>query len=337
VSLLSPLLLSSLALPALALAGYLWLQRRPARYAVIFPNLTVLQSVVHRERAWRRHLVATLLVAAIALLCVGVARPQMALEVPDERATVVLALDVSGSMRARDVKPTRLDAARTAIEGFLERLPKEVRVGLILFSAEPYVAAPPTHDRSLVLDGLAYALPQFGTAIGDSVVRAAELAEAAVRDGSQPVENGGKATLAAEVTGPTEPLSTVVFLSDGFQTRGVLTPEEGAQQARDLGIQVHTIALGTDEGVIEVERYGQHRVIPVPPDRPSLAAIAEITGGNAYEVRDAERLVEVYESLGSSVGRVKEDREVTAAFVGGGAIFLAAAGLLAGLWAPRLP
>ena len=114
-----------------------------------------------------------------ALLCVGVARPQMSLKVPSERATVVLALDVSGSMRAKDVAPTRLDAARTAVERFLDKLPKQVRVGLILFSSEPYVAVPPTHDRDEVLSGLELALPQFGTAIGDSVSRAAELAKSA--------------------------------------------------------------------------------------------------------------------------------------------------------------
>lgn len=336
MSLQAPLLLASLALPALALAAYLWFQRRPPKYAVSFPNLTVLQGVVQHERAWRRHLTALLLAAALALLCVSVARPQMTIMAPSERATVVLALDVSGSMRAQDVEPTRLDAARTAMEHFLDRVPDEVRVGLILFSSEPYVAVPPTHDHDSVRAGLELALPQYGTAIGDAVARAAELAKAASEEGSQSTDNA-KATLAAEVTGPEEPLSTVVFLSDGFQTRGVLTPAEGAEQARDAGIRVHTIALGTDEGVIEVDRYGEHRVIPVPPDRPTLAAIAATTGGKAYEVRDADRLVDVYESLGSSVGRVKEQREVTAAFVGAGAIMLAAAGLLAGLWSPRLP
>jgi Ca-activated chloride channel homolog len=336
VSIQSPIWLLTLAVPLLALAGYLWLERRPGRYAVSFPNLGVLEGVARRRRSWRRHLTAALLVASVALLCVGVARPQMALKVPSERATVVLALDVSGSMRAHDVAPTRLDAARTAVERFLEKLPREVRVGLILFSSEPYVAVPPTHDRDAVVAGLELALPQFGTAIGDSVARAAELAKSAVQDPNAPKDDA-KATLAADVTGPQEPLATVVFLSDGFQTRGILTPEEGAQQAKDLGIRVHTIALGTDEGVIEVERYGERRVIPVPPDRQTLAAIAETTGGNAYEVRDADRLVEVYESLGSSVGRVEEDREVTAAFVGVGALILAAAGFLAGLWTPRLP
>jgi Ca-activated chloride channel homolog len=336
VSIQSPLLLLTLALPLLALGGYLWFERRPARYAVAFPNLSVLEGVARRGRPWRRHLTALLLVAAIALLCVGVARPQMSLMVPSEQATVVLALDVSGSMRAQDVAPTRLDAARTAVERFLDKLPKQVRVGLILFSSEAYVATPPTHDRDAVRSGLELALPQFGTAIGDSVARAAELAKSAVEDPNAPKDDAKK-SLAASTTDPQEPLATVVFLSDGFQTRGLLTPEEGAQQAKDLGIKVHTIALGTDQGVIEIERYGEHRVIPVPPDRPTLAAIARTTGGKAYEVRDADRLVDVYESLGSSIGRVEEDREVTAAFVGAGALILAAAGLLAGLWSPRLP
>jgi Ca-activated chloride channel family protein len=133
------------------------------------------------------------------------------------------------------------------------------------------------------------------------------------------------------------PPAVVVFLSDGFQTRGVLTPEEGAQRAQRAAVPVHTIALGTDEGVIELERFGERRQIPVPPDRPTLARIAAVTGGKSFDVRDADRLSEVYENLGSLVGRVDEQREVTVAFVAAGAALLAVAGAFAGLWMPRLP
>jgi Ca-activated chloride channel homolog len=336
MSLQAPVFLATLALPLLAVAAYVWLQRRPAKYAVAYPNLAVLRTVARRERPWRRHLTALLLAAAVALLCVGVARPQMTMMVPSERATVVLALDVSGSMRSQDVAPTRLDAARAAVDRFLDRVPDQVRVGLVLFSSEPYVAVPPTHDHDSVREALQLALPDRGTAIGDALSRSVELAKRAAEEDTPPGGNA-KATLAAEVTPLDEKLATIVFLSDGFQTRGVLTPAEAADQAREAGIPVHTVALGTDSGVIELERYGERRVIPVPPDRETLRAIAETTGGKAYEVRDADRLVDVYDSLGSSVGRVPEEREVTAAFVGIGAVLVAAAGLLAGFWSPRLP
>lgn len=333
----APVFLAGLLVPALAVAGYVWWQRRPSRYAVAFPNLDVLQAVVGRTTPWRRHIVVALLVAALTLLCASVARPHLTLLVPSERATVVLALDVSGSMRADDVAPNRLEAARRAVSRFLDRAPKEIRIGLVLFSSEPYTAVPPTHDHDLVREALDGALPQFGTAIGDAVARAAELAESAVKD-RRPVEGEvATAILAAETTPQLDDLATVVFLSDGFQTRGVLSPQEGAQRAREARTRVHTIALGTDSGTIEVERWGELRVIPVPPDRQTLAMIAETTGGKAYDVRDEDRLVEVYDEIGSSVGRAEEEREVTAALVGIAGLLVAVGGICAAFWAPRLP
>jgi Ca-activated chloride channel family protein len=341
VSLGAPVYLAALLLPVLAVAAYLWAERRPSRYAVSYPNLAVLAGVASgRGQSWKRHATAGLLAIALALLCVAVARPHMALTVPSERATVVLALDLSGSMGAEDVKPNRLDAAKAAIRGFLDRLPDQVRVGLVLFSSEPYLAVPPTRDREAVSTGLDFALPQFGTSIGDSVARSAQVARDAIEGTAVDGEEAPEAAPPAGATEGTEtdkPLAQVVFLSDGFQTRGVLSPEEGAQRAKEAGVPVHTVALGTDSGVIRVERYGEQRVIPVPPDRVSLASIAEITGGEAFDVRDAERLSDVYARLGSAIGRVEEEREVTAAFVGAGAVALSLAGLLAGLWAPRLP
>jgi Ca-activated chloride channel homolog len=335
MSIASPIWLVTLLVPALALAAYLWIEKRPGRYAVSFPNLSVLAGVARGGRQWRRHLTAAFLVASVALLCVGVARPHMTMMVPSERATVIVTLDVSGSMQAEDIKPTRLDAAKEAVRRFLDRVPDEMRVGLVLFSSETYVAAPPTHDRDAVRSALEFALPQFGTAIGDAVARSAELAtEATVHPEAVGSESGAPS---GDGLPAAEPLAAIVFLSDGFQTRGVLTPEEGARRAVEARIPVHTIALGTDAGVIETERYGEQRIIPVPPDRPTLKAIGDTTGGSFYEVRDAERLVDVYDALGSSIGRVEEEREVTAAFVGAGAVLLGAAGLFAGLWAPRLP
>jgi Ca-activated chloride channel family protein len=328
VSVQSPLLLLALLVPVLALAAYVWLERRPSRYAVDYPNLAVLAAVAGRSHAWRRHVIAALVLLALAALAVGVARPQMTMSVPDERATVVLTLDVSGSMMAEDVKPNRLEAAKGAIERFLQNVPDRIRVGLILFSSEPTVVTPPTRDHELVKEGLGQVVPGFGTAIGDSVARSAELA----RETTQHPEAG-----AVPPTPADRPPAVVVFLSDGFQTRGIFTPGEGARRAARAGVPVHTIALGTDEGMIEVERFGEPRQIPVPPDRQALAEIASVTGGKSFDVRDADKLSDVYGNLGSLVGRVDEEREVTVAFVAAGAALLAAAGLFAGLWLPRLP
>jgi Ca-activated chloride channel family protein len=326
VSFASPFLLVSLLVPLAALAGYLWLERRPPRYVVTYPNVGVLAQVAGRRRPWRRHLVAALLLLALSALCVGLARPKVTMARPSERATVVLVVDVSVSMNATDVKPSRLDAAREAITRFVDQVPRQIRVALVGFSDSPEVITPPTTDRSQLHDGIAVLTPGFGTAIGDAVARGVELARSATGE----VDT-------APADGEQRVPSAVVLLSDGTQTRGLLTPDDGARRARRAGVPVHTIALGTLGGVVTVNRDGFPVTVPVPPDRATLARIAETTGGKTFEVTDAKRLSAVYEQLGSVVGRERRPREVTVAFLAVGAALLAAATALAGLWAPRLP
>jgi Ca-activated chloride channel homolog len=324
----SPLVLLVLLVPAAAAAAYVWFERKPHRYVVPFPNLTVLASVSTRAGNWRRHLVAAALLAALAILCIGAARPKMVLAATADRATVVLVLDVSGSMAARDVKPTRLEAARAAVNRFLDKLPKSVQVGVVAFSNGPEVVTAPTTDRDRVRDGLNVLLPQYGTAIGDAVARGAELAHEAIADADGKVP---------ELKRGESPAGAVIFLSDGFQTQGVLSPQDGAAEAVRQKIPVYTVALGTDEGTIEVVRFGEVRSIPVPPDRATLAQIAEITGGEAFDVRDESRLSTVYENLGKRLGREDKPQEVTVAFVAIGTALLTAAGALGVWWRPRLP
>ncbi|MBM3678453.1 MAG: VWA domain-containing protein, partial [Actinobacteria bacterium] len=160
VSFASPIVLLALIVPALAVIAYVWGERKPTRYVVPFPNLSVLASVATRSSSWRRHLVAAALLAAVALLCIGAARPKMTLAATQDRASVVLVLDVSGSMAAQDVKPTRLEAARGAIRRFLRKLPAGVRVGVVAFSNTPEVVTVPTTDRERVSEGLEILLPQ---------------------------------------------------------------------------------------------------------------------------------------------------------------------------------
>ena len=328
----SPWWLLSLLVVPLALAGYLWLQRRRARYAVSFTNLGVLESVVEETPSWRRWLPLALLLAALASLCVAVARPNVTLAAPQERANVVLVVDTSGSMRAQDVAPTRLGAAKEAIRTFLDRVPDELRVGIVSFSDEPQVVVPPTTDRGLLEAGVDLLSPGFGTAIGDAIVRAVEVGLAVEAEG------GERPAPAADGSGTgVQPLTAIMMLSDGFQTRGFVEPLDGAQQAADQHMPVYTIALGTDEGTIEVFRFGQRQTVPVPPDRQTLAAIAEATGGQYFDAFDADKLRSVYEQLGSEVGRIEKPREATVAFVLGGVVLLLAGGLLSGVWLPRLP
>jgi len=319
----SPLLLATLVVPFGALAVYLWIERKPPRGAISFPNLAVLASVRGRA-SWKRHLIAALVLSTLLLLCVGVARPKVSRAVPVDRSTVVLVVDVSISMNAVDVAPSRLEAARKAIRSFVDRVPPQVKIGLIAFSDDPVVLASPTADKEALRNAIASLEPGYGTAIGDAVARGVELVR--LSTGEEGATKGA----------PTK-AGAVVLLSDGSQTRGVLDPLQGADIARQAGIPVHTIALGTPEGNVTINRGGIDLVVLVPPDRLTLARIAEATGGSTFEATDADRLASVYKQLGRVVSTEKKPREVTAAFVVAAAALLALGIGLAGLWAPRLP
>jgi Ca-activated chloride channel homolog len=344
VSFERPWLLLSLLVVPVAVALYLLAERRRMRYAIRFTNVDVLAGVL-RGRIWRQYLPAGLFLLAIAALCVGVARPQRTTLVPKDRATVILVVDVSRSMEARDVKPSRIGAATAAVRVFLDKVPDRVQVGLIAFAGDPAVAAPPTADHGLVreaLDTLQW-YPSFGgTAIGDALAEAVRLGQQAVGAG-----NGNLASVTAAPSGQTRGLVSILFLSDGAQTRGELQPLDGAERARAAGIPVYTVALGTPNGTLRFGfnrppqgfpgGFGQGRRVPVPPDPDTLRAIANRTGGQFFAARDAKSLNSAYSKLGSRLARKPGKTEITYGFLAGAAALLIAAGLLSATWSPRLP
>jgi Ca-activated chloride channel homolog len=329
------MLLTLLALPLLALA-YLYVERRRARYAVTFTNIDVLASVAP-ERSWRRFVPPALFLLALAFLCVALARPHRSTLVASDKATVILVIDVSGSMHATDVKPSRLGAAQAAVREFLKRVPKHVKVGLIAFSSEPQVGAPPSTDRTLVeqsLNSLGFLQAYGGTAIGDALAAAVQLGQRSIG------ENPKRQTIA--LITQKNPLVSILFLSDGKQTRGTLTPFMGAQKAKAAGIPVYTVALGTPNGVLTRPfgfggGGGIPSSIPVPPDPATLRAIANVTGGKFFNATSAGVLQSAYKQLGSKLGRVHGNREATNEAVFLAALALIAAAVLSALWAPRLP
>ena len=342
-----PLLLLSLLVIPLAVGLYLLAERRRMRYAIRFTNVNVLAGVIE-GRSWRRYVPLGLFLLALAALCIAVARPEHNTLVAKDRATVILVVDVSRSMQARDVKPTRIGAAAAAVRTFLDRVPKRLQVGLIAFAGDPAVAAPPTTDHGLVrkaLDTIQW-FPTFGgTAIGDALAAAVALGQQAV--------NGSNANLAAVTSAPAQAhgLVSILFLSDGAQTRGTLQPIEGAERARAAGIPVYTVALGTPNGTLDFG-YGRPpqggsinpspfggppRRVPVPPDPETLHAIADRTGGQFFEARSAKSLQAAYSKLGSRLGRTPGRSEVTYLFLAAAAGLLVAAGALSALWSPRLP
>jgi Ca-activated chloride channel homolog len=352
-----PLLLLSLVVVALAVAFWIVAERRRARYAMRFTNLDVLATVVE-ARQWRRYVPPVLFALALTVLLVSLARPQVDRMVASEQATVILVLDTSRSMQAEDVKPTRLGAAQEAMRLFLDRVPERLRVGLVVFAGEAQVATPPTSDHALVeqsVDSVGEFLIFGGTAIGDALQAATELGKQSV---NQPPKSDGQtaapatgtrilASLAQEEPTPVpgcgeKSLVSILFLSDGAQTRGVLEPLQGAELARDACFPVYTVALGTPEGTIRrgfggFGQGGPNELIPVPPDPETLKAVAEMTGGEFTEARDAEALESAYENLGSNLGREPGQTEITFILVGLAAALLVAAGVLSARWSPRLP
>ena len=331
----APALLATLVVVPLAALGYWLLQRRRPRYAVRYTNVGVLAAVAGRRRAWLRHVPAALLLAALTALCVAFARPTVTVKSPNERASVVLVVDTSGSMRATDVKPTRLAAAKQAMRSFLERAPVSLRVGIVSFSDEAQVVVPPTVDRTRLEQGIDVLGPGFGTALGDGIARAVELARAAAGRASDGVAATPSAAPLKDAKG--RALASILLLSDGAQTRGLLSPGQGAERAQAAGVPVFTIALGTDGGTILAGPPGQEQVIPVPPDRETLGAIAEYTGAESFDAQSAATLEKVYARLGSRVGREDRPREVTALWVAAGAVLLAGAAGFSLVGAPRLP
>jgi Ca-activated chloride channel family protein len=322
------------------------------RYAVQYTNVDVLASVVS-GRSWARLVPPVLFGLALALLCVSLARPHVDRMFLKERATVILVVDTSRSMQAEDVEPTRLGAAQEAIRTFLDQVPNRLNVGLVVFAGEAQVATPPTKDRELVqtaVDSIGTYVIFGGTAIGDALETAVDLGKTALEqedppEGKQIAAGSTRHLIQATTCEEGSPIS-ILFLSDGSQTRGILQPLEGAALARDACFPVYTIALGTPEGVIDRGSFGPgfgppddsgSNLIPVPPDPETLRQIAEMTGGEFSEARSSDALQNAYENLGSKLGREPGETEITFILVGIAAAFLLAALALGTFLAPRLP
>jgi Ca-activated chloride channel homolog len=335
-----PLLLLALVALAAAVALAWWLlRRRRMRYAVRFTNLDVLAAVAGGS-AWRRFVPPALFIAALAALCVAFARPHVDRLIPVDKAMVILVIDSSRSMQAKDVKPTRLAAAQDAMRQFLDRAPNKLRVGLVVFAGDAQVAAPPTTDHGLVeqsIDEIGEFQTFGGTAIGDALAAAVELAQRSLSEGQETI------AFRAAPADETKSLASILFLSDGAQTRGTLLPFEGADRAKQAGIPVYTVALGTPEGTVRGRfSYGfgpgaPEQTVPVPPDPETLRGIAETTGGKFTEARTADVLEETYERLGSNLGREPGETEITFAFLALAGGLLLVAGVLSALWSPRFP
>ena len=314
MSLASPVWLWLLVPVAVLAVVYLLQLRRRSAYAVRFATLPMLERLAPKRPAWRRHVPAALLLLAFAVLCIGAARPQADVRVPRERATVMVAIDVSLSMKATDVDPSRISAARDAARDFIDQLPDTFNVGVVEFAGTATVLDPPRASKKAALAAVDSLQLQEGTAIGEGVYSSlGQITALQKREG-------------AKVPG------RIVLLSDGTTTMG--RPNSGAAQAaQKAGVPVSTIAYGTENGIVEVE--GQQ--IPVPVDAPSLAQLADATNGTAYTADSASQLDKVYDDIGDSIGYRTAERDVTPRFIAAGLLAAMVAAGLSLRWFARLP
>lgn len=303
-------LLALLALP-LAVVAYARHERARRAAAAAFAAPALQPAVAPHAPGWRRHVPLAAYGLALAVLVVALARPQATVAVPVEQASIMLAIDYSGSMQATDVPPTRLEAARAAAGRFLDQVPDAVRVGLVAFNHSARLAESPTTDRAVVRRALDTLRPSGGTATGEALAVALSALARQTREGARVP-------------------AAVILLSDGKSVRG-RPPQELARRARELKIPIHAVTLGTPGGTIDVRRSdGSVEQRAVPPDPIESRAVAELSGGRPYGAETAGDLSAVYEELGSRVGYSREQREITAAFAGG-ALVLLAGGALASL------
>jgi Ca-activated chloride channel family protein len=316
MSFASPVVLLALGLVPLLLGAYLLAARRRRRYAVRYTALETLASVASAVPARRRHLPAALATLAAAALVLAIARPQVSVAVPVERASIMLVTDTSGSMNATDVDPSRIAAARSAAAAFVDEVPDRRRVGLIGFSDTASELAAPTEDHATVKRAIASLRADGATATGDALQLA--LDALAPRDGERAAP------------------AAIVLLSDGKRTAGK-DPLPVAREAARRGIPISTISLGTDAGVIEDPARPWIPPTQVPPDPETMRAIARVSKGQAYSVADAGKLDAIYERLGSRLGTKQEDREVTAGFAAVGLLLLASAVAFGLRRRPQLP
>jgi Ca-activated chloride channel homolog len=299
-------LLILLVIPLLIVA-YIIATHRKNRRGMRFTNTSMLDVVVPKQSQWRRHLAVALSLLSLITLTAAFARPKTQVDVPRERATVVVVIDASLSMEATDVNPDRLSAAKQAAVAFVDSLPEKYNVAVVSMSGNPNILVPPTLAHNTVENAINTIRLQESTAIGESIITALRALEQAPKDPANP-----------EAIAP----GAIVMLSDGSNTAG-RSPQQAAAEARAAKVPIYTIAYGTENGFVDLDGKRE----PVPVDHKLMQEIAELSAGKYFSAATPDQLRTVYDNIGSQVGYEKADREVTARFAGYGLAFAVLAAL----------
>jgi Ca-activated chloride channel family protein len=313
----SPVWLLALLVIAALVAFYVVLQLRRKAYAARFTNVALLGSIVPKRPGWRRHLAFAVVALGLATLVISLAVPSTKVRVPRERATVVMAVDVSLSMQAKDIEPDRFRAMQKAAKEFVDVLPGRINLGLVSFAGTATNLVPPTTDRAQVVNAIDHLDLAESTAIGEAIftsLTAIENFQSTIDTATEDV-----------------PPARIVLLSDGYNTVG-RADTQAIDAARAAGVPVSTIAFGTDYGTLDLEG----ETVPVPVDRTTLKAIADDTGGSYSEAASAAELEQVYADLGSQIGYTTEPKDVSYWFVRGGVLLALIGACLSLFWTNRL-
>lgn len=327
-----------LLIPIIALV-YVLLQRRRQKYALRYASLSLVKEAMGRGPGWRRHIPAAIFLIALTFMIIGLARPEMETLVPSAEGTIILAVDVSGSMIATDLQPNRLEAAKSAARAFVEKQPDTVQVGVVSFSDNAFVVQPPTDDKDALLSAINRLNWQRGTAIGRGLVASLEAISEKTGQGGEINLNQDQSNNNSTTPQPT-PMpkgqyqnAIIVLLTDGENNQWP-EPVEIAQIASDRGIRVYTVGIGSEEGAI-VRIQG--RAIRTRLDEQTLRTIAEMTDGIYYNAQTESDLVKVYENLSTNLVLKTDKTEVTAYATAIAVFFSLIAGFLSLLWFNRLP
>ena len=310
----SPSWLAALAVVPIVVAGSVAARRRARRYAIRFPATSTLRLAAAGGRSWRRHLPAALALTAIAALALALARPRVSYSAPVDQASVMLVTDHSGSMAATDVKPTRLAAAESAANTFIDQLPASALVGAVAFSSSPDGVQAPSANHALARATIDGQSANGATATGDALELALQLLRGADTK---------------------HPPAAIVLLSDGAANAGVDATTVARTAAHDR-IPIDTVALGTPDGTLpNPDPFGAP--VAVPPDPQLMQEIAQLSGGRSFNAQDADTLSSIYKQLGRQLGSVTRKRDITTEFAIGGLVFVLLAAATSTRWSGQLP
>ncbi len=331
-----PFMLWSLLLIPVLVIAYILAQRRRRRYTLRYANLSLVKEALGRGPGKRRHIPPIVFLIALGVMLLATARPYTVTILPAQEGTIILVMDVSGSMQADDLKPSRIDAAKTAARDFIQRQPDGIQVGVVSFSDNAFLIQPPTDDRQAVMAAINRLEPLRGTAIGSGIL--AGLEAIFEKPNSDAPITGGITNPILPPVGTPVPKGTytsalIVLLTDGENNEGPL-PLDAGQEAAVRGVRIYTVGIGSAQGTI---LHIQGRAIRTRLDEATLRQLADETGGKYYNASSAQDLTAIYENLDTHFVMKSERTEITAVFTSVAVILSLIAGALSLLWFNHLP